>query len=386
MASLVWRADRLRWYAYYQADGKRAGRAIMDAPRRKDLTRRERALAQASAEGIEEDNRAVPVDAIDIETGAAYWLKDCRATLSNRTCLRYRTTVQGFLTAIGADDKRVSMRSISQQHVRDYRDARLDDGKRGRTVVNDIKCLGAMFNWLRKQRDPATGERWIVENPCEDVRRPAVEPREVIFPETKEVLAMLAALGCECYEFQALGILGAYCGMRRNEIVRLRWRDVDFDAGLIRVHVSKSKNARPVPMNDIVRRLLQDVPRVDDVRVFPPGRDECQENLHNPSIARSFNRWLKNQGIEWTHHSLRRWFVNELRQHPELSTAARLLIVGHEDEATNRLYQNPQAEEARPIVDALPLPGRGNQDAPTAQVSQPQVPAKHGRTPDMREA
>jgi hypothetical protein len=77
--------------------------------------------------------------------------------------------------------------------------------------------------------------------------------------------------------------------------------------------------------------------------------------MRSPFVARGFNDLLRKNGFLWTHHGLRRWFNDRLRRVTTLSDAARRLIVGHEDEATNRLYQNPQAEEARPFVESLEL-------------------------------
>jgi len=64
--------------------------------------------------------------------------------------------------------------------------------------------------------------------------------------------------------------LAAYAGLRAGEVRALRWWDVDFRAGLIRVRRSlshgvestrKSGEARPVPSSTPLRAFLEAAPK-----------------------------------------------------------------------------------------------------------------------------
>jgi hypothetical protein len=50
--------------------------------------------------------------------------------------------------------------------------------------------------------------------------------------------------------------LAAYAGMRRSEIARLRWVDVDLDGGVIYVRQTKASRDRIVPIHDELRPFL----------------------------------------------------------------------------------------------------------------------------------
>jgi integrase len=52
-----------------------------------------------------------------------------------------------------------------------------------------------------------------------------------------------------------------HTGFRRGELLGLRWRDVDFKAGVLTVPKSKNGDARHVPMASTVRDLLGRRPR-----------------------------------------------------------------------------------------------------------------------------
>jgi len=348
MASIVWRSDRGKWYAYYHRDGKHTGTPLKGAPAKKDLTKQERANAVAEAEAIAEARQPVTVNESDLETAAALWLNNAEAKCSPRTVESYRTKVKLFVLYLAPDRRLVPLRSVSAQDVRSFRDARMKTCAAS-TVTTDLKCLTALFTWLRRQRLP-DGTRWITENPCEDVDYPKRPQRRVEFPTDTEIRKMVGLLDSKGVEFRALGLMGAFAGMRRNEIIMLRWDQIDLASGLLYVS-GKSKWPRPVPIHPRVRALLEALPRVDPMVL--PSSYGLTKQRSNPFASWQFNNWLRGLGFKWTHHGLRRWFNDRLRRITTLSDAARRLVVGHEDEATNRLYQNPQAEEARPFVEAL---------------------------------
>jgi integrase len=59
-----------------------------------------------------------------------------------------------------------------------------------------------------------------------------------------------------------------YQGTRISDTLRVKWDDIDIEAGTVRIHVSKTDTVRVFPLHDVVRRELATVPRVSE-RVFP---------------------------------------------------------------------------------------------------------------------
>ena len=51
--------------------------------------------------------------------------------------------------------------------------------------------------------------------------------------------------------------LAADTGMRRSELARLSWNDIDFDAGTITVSQTKNRDFRVIPMTQRVRGVLE---------------------------------------------------------------------------------------------------------------------------------
>ena len=75
--------------------------------------------------------------------------------------------------------------------------------------------------------------RHIQFNPCDLVPLPEWEPRPVVIWAPEELASFLAHV-----EHDPLGVLYrvlALCGLRRGEVIGLRWVDLDLDAGTLRV-------------------------------------------------------------------------------------------------------------------------------------------------------
>jgi integrase len=105
---------------------------------------------------------------------------------------------------------------------------------------------------------------------------------EVFSPE--EVMALVRAAASD--QDSAIYLTAAFTGLRRGELIALRWRDVDFPGSLIRVRTSfsggeltspKSGKVRSVPMAPDVASTLAALGRrelwtADDDLVFPVDR------------------------------------------------------------------------------------------------------------------
>ena len=66
-----------------------------------------------------------------------------------------------------------------------------------------------------------------------------------------------------------------YTGMRRGEMFKLKWEDVDFKRGFILIRDPKGGPNQQIPLSDAAKTLLKSRPRSESPFVFP-GRDGKQ--------------------------------------------------------------------------------------------------------------
>lgn len=227
-----------------------------------------------------------------------------------------------------------------------------------KSVRNTIGTLNALYRFALRRG-------WAAGNPMTHVELPAIAGSEDIrFLDPAEVQAAADAAARGPYEAidRALYITAAMTGLRQGELVALRWRDVDWTAGRVRVrqnHVlgefgtPKSKrSSRSVPMADAVARELDRLARTagdpsPDALVFTDPLTGGP--LGKPQILRRFREALGTAGLDQTHrfHDLRHTFGTRMAA---AGVPMRTLQewMGHRDLATTQRYADyaPSAHEA----------------------------------------
>ena len=86
--------------------------------------------------------------------------------------------------------------------------------------------------------------------------------------------------------------MALYTGMRRGELFRLKWSDIDFEKGFIAINNPKGGIGQKIPLNDSARNVLEIHPRTKSIFIFPDknGNQRYQ-------ITREVNRIKKHAGL-----------------------------------------------------------------------------------------
>jgi integrase len=151
----------------------------------------------------------------------------------------------------------VRVTGLTRVDLQDLADRWLAKGLDPSTIRNTLMPLRAMY-----RRALSRGEVSI--NPTNGIELPAVRGRRERIATPEQAAALIAAAP---ENDRALWATAFYAGLRRGELMALRWEDVDFDAGLIRVECSwdmrdgliepKSRaGKRSVPIATVMREHL----------------------------------------------------------------------------------------------------------------------------------
>jgi integrase len=147
-----------------------------------------------------------------------------------------------------------------------WRDERLGVCARG-SVLRDMNLLGHVFETARREW------QWIEKNPMKDVRRPQNPDHRKRVIRQHEIRGILRALGHNPNQVRSVSqavatafLFALSTGMRAGEICALSWTDV----GVEHVHVGMSKtgDARDVPLSPVGQRLLERMKGWDATLVF----------------------------------------------------------------------------------------------------------------------
>lgn len=284
----------------------------------------------------------------------AYWLQEVveRSTRS-KTSQSYEQVVRCYhVPHIG----HIQLDKLTPGHVQRMINTLSDTDLSARTVRYALTVLRIALNVAVRQGYVARNVAQFVEPPS----APRFQGKVLSLDQAHALLAQV-----EGHRFAALYHVAVLRGLRQGELLALRWSDIDWDAGTLRVAQSKSDaGRRTVPLGAaLVEKLRehwhwqQEERRIQGLHwhehglVFP-------SNVGTPIVPRNLVRHFKK--------TLRAAGLPDVRFHDLRHTCATLLaaqgtppavamrILGHSQIAvTMEIYTHAQLEDLRAALDRL---------------------------------
>jgi len=138
-------------------------------------------------------------------------------------------------------------------------------------------------------------------------------------------------------------------GMRRGEILNLKWKDIDFRRGIIYLYQTKNNEKREIPMNEAAKTALIRVRKhPESAYIFCDIGGQPFKN-----VRKSFWTALKKSGIvNFRFHDLRHTFASHLvMSGVDLNTVRELL--GHKSLDMTLRYSHLSPDHKKRAVDVL---------------------------------
>ena len=196
----------------------------------------------------------------------------------------------------------VAIKDLSQRRIEQFLTRRMEEDKVSAATRNrHLTMLKAMFNkgieWGLANGNPAGGIGRLRENGA-----------RTRFLDGDEIQRLLTAAS---EGFRPILITALHTGMRRGEILNLKWPDVDFKNRIITVQDSKSGKKRMLPIDDTLYEALGVLPtRFQQGYVFPSPVKEGQPRF---DFTRPFRNAVEKAGIHnFRFHDLRHTFASHL--------------------------------------------------------------------------
>ncbi|HEX3692582.1 MAG TPA: site-specific integrase [Solirubrobacteraceae bacterium] len=204
----------------------------------------------------------------------------------------------------------------------------------------------------------------LPQNPASGIERhPSRLSGEIDVFSPEEVWALVRAAGSE--QDAAIFLTAAFTGLRRGELIALRWRDVDFSGSVLRVRASyaggaltapKSGKVRSVPLAPEVAGALARLSRRseqtgEDDLVFP---GEFGEFSDGSALRRRYTAALARAGLrQLRFHDLRHTFGTRMIAKADIWRVQEWM--GHADVQTTMRYLHyaPREEDARLVAEAF---------------------------------
>ncbi|MBI3800184.1 MAG: site-specific integrase, partial [Deltaproteobacteria bacterium] len=237
--------------------------------------------------------------------------------------------------------------SISPTQIEAFRD-RLAEDLSAATVNLHLKLLRAIFMRAVRTQSVAT-------NPVSRVRFCKENNKRLRWLKDDEESALFDALPNWLKPLVAVAL---NTGMRKGELLNLRWRDVDFTSGTITIRDPKSGEDEYVLMNATTQQTLKTLwessTKVVQLKAGGPDKSAFVFMAPRGGFIQNLKRYwypaLRRAGIEDFHfHDLRHTFVT--RKMREGWDYKRIMaITGHTTFATFQRYNNPSEDDIKAVV------------------------------------
>jgi integrase len=203
------------------------------------------------------------------------------------------------------------------------------------TVKNVLELLRRIINFgVRKKL--SAGINFTIEMPrTENLKTEDLNP--------EQLSRLLKAIDKDT-NIQAANMMrmALFTGMRRGEMFKLKWRDIDFERGFIALRDPKGGPDQKIPLNDAARDLLESHPRTRSPFVFP-----SRYGKQRTDIKHQVNRIKENAGLPADFralHGLRHVYASMLASSGEVGMYTLQKLLTHKDPKMTQRYAHLRNE------------------------------------------
>lgn len=303
------------YYVFAKRNGKQISRSLKTTDRATALRLRSDFMNELAALASDEAAK------LTFEELATRWTEADRLTLKASTAARRAACVKVLAPFFFG----LQIRHITPRHCEAWLIARREDVS-PRTVTKELETMRGVFRYAMEQG-------LILRDPSKGIKRPKARHNPPAVPSREQFRDIVATVRREAQGKGADGAdlleLLAYSGMRLREACSLRWRDVNFSAGVFTVtggeRGTKNLLHRTVPLSAEMRGLLERMKR--DIGKAAPDAFIARTASAKKCFATACRRLAL---PHFHHHSLRHYFATcAIESGVDIPTVARWL--GHCD-------------------------------------------------------
>jgi integrase len=216
--------------------------------------------------------------------------------------------------------------------------------KKPQTVKNTLALLRRIINFGEK-KGLCRAPEFTIQMP-EKINNMKTE--DLVDEEMSTLLAVLN----EDPDIQVTNLMKlVLCtGMRRGELFRLEWRDIDYSRGFINIRDPKGGPDQKIPLNASARDILDNHPKTDGSPFVFPGRNGGQR----VEIRKAANRIKRNAGLPDDFrplHGLRHTYASMLASSGQVDLYTLQKLLTHKSPEMTQRYAHLRDEALRKASD-----------------------------------
>jgi integrase len=231
--------------------------------------------------------------------------------------------------------------------VESYLSDGLKEGLKPATVNRRLACMKHMFRKAYEWGNCSEGKLQEIRK----VKFFRENNQRIRYLEPDECQALIHI--CEKYprlrHLKSIIITAMNTGMRRSEILALKWEQLDFRRGVINLRDTSNGEERQIPINEVLAETLRGIVRnFDSPYVFVDSQGKPYKH-----IREAFASACRRIGVkDFRFQDLRHTFASHLvKAGIEISTVSKLL--GHKSMAMTLRYSYLAPDQMKAAVNAL---------------------------------
>ncbi len=166
------------------------------------------------------------------------------------------------------------------------------------TVRKEFSTLRHALHWAVEE------EKLINVNPADRAKLPSLPEGRTRYLSPAELRAVLEA---SPDWMRAPIALAAFTGMRRGELLKLRWRDVDLPGRRLYLHQTKNGTLRVMPLNDLALQVLNSLSGGQPGDLVLTGVDGPRLSVYTRRLFASLN--IEDASFHSLRHTAASWLV-----------------------------------------------------------------------------
>lgn len=336
------------WIDYYDSNGKRHRKKIGTQKTLAQIALKDVKVKIAKGEylGIYEEKKVLFKGFCE-----NVYIPYCTTHLSEKTFIR----CEGIIRTHLIKSFEGYLFKITREDIERY--------KQKRAAIVSPSTVNREFSRLRHLFKCAENWGYVKNNPCKgikELKEPSGRIRYLTIEEMEKLLSAcessaleerLASINRTSSKWMTLYLkpivqLLIHTGLRRSELLSLRWSDLDFREKRITVEKTKNNERRIIYMNDTVYNELKALPVLLHNNMVFPG-------VNGDMLTNAFIRLCKKIGIhDFRLHDLRHTFASHLiMSGANIRTVQTLL--GHRDLRMTMRYSHLSPEHLQDAVNKL---------------------------------
>ncbi len=271
------------------------------------------------------------------------------------TLARYKVAINLYVRLAGISQ----IEQVTEKNVKEFfLNGRVQRKWKSNSFITFLMSLRVFFKWCIK-------EGYLKQDPTLDIELPKLEKRLPPKLTKQDALKLLEIVYNYPYDYKflryrnhAIFSMFIFTGIRKSELLRLKFTDVDIDNLTLFVSQGKGSKDRVVPISYTLAQTLKRY--TEDRKRLKKTCSEFFVSLNrnsgytNSGLKRLTEQMREASGIKFTIHKLRHTFAT-LMLEGGVDIYSLSKMMGHSDIKTTTIYLAASAEHLRAQMTKHPL-------------------------------